>query len=172
MDIESDVFFTRRSVRSYTDQKIEQEKLDYILRAAMYAPSARNMRSWQFIVVDDKALFEKVNNMHPYASMILSASHAIVVCGDLNDDKDGTRWMQNCAAATQNILLSAEFIGIGSCWLGIAPDVDRMEGVVDIFGVPEHIKPFSIVTLGYPKSPDKKVADGRFEESRIHYNNF
>ncbi len=171
MNIENDVFFTRRSVRSYTDQIIEQEKIDYIMRAAMYAPSANNKRSWQFIVVDDKSIFERINNAHPYASMILEASHAIVVCGDLNIDVTGTRWMQNCAAATQNILLAAEFVGVGSCWLGVAPDVDRMDAIVTIFNIPTYVKPFSVITLGYPKT-ENKVADGRFEEYKVHYNKY
>ncbi len=171
MNLENDVFFTRRSVRNYTNQIIEQEKMDYILRAAMYAPSANNKRSWQMIVVDDKKLFEQINNVHPYASMILEASHAIVVCGDLSIDIAGRRWMQDCAAATQNILLSAAFVGVGSCWLGVAPEEDRMQGIVDIFTIPDHVKPFSIVTLGYPKT-EMKVATGRYEEEKLHYNKY
>ncbi len=171
MNIEQDVFFTRRSVRSYTDKTIEQEKVDYIMRAAMYAPSANNKRSWQFIVVDNKELFSQINSVHPYASMILEASHAIVVCGDLNIDVAGRRWMQDCAAATQNILLSAASVGVGSCWLGVAPEEDRMQGLVNIFDIPEHVKPFSVVTLGYPKT-EMKVVSGRYEEEKIHHNKY
>ena len=171
MNIEKDIFFTRRSIRNYTDEKIEKGKIEYIINSGMHAPSAKNIKSWEFIVVDDKNIFTEINKIHPYSNMILECSHAIIVCGNLDIDKDGCWWIQNCAAATQNILLASESIGIGSCWLGVAPYEELMTKISDMFSMPSHIKPFCIITLGYSSKPPR-IAKTRYEIEKIHYNKF
>ncbi len=170
MNTEKDIFFTRRSVRKYIDRKIGDEEIKYILTAAMFAPSARNCRDWEFIVIDDREMFGEINKVHEYSNMILTASHAIIVCGDSKIDEKGY-WIQNCSAATENILLAAEYIGIGSCWLGVSPVEKLVNDISQLFELPSHIVPFSIVTLGYP-AVEPRIAKTRYEPNKIHFNKY
>lgn len=159
--------FTRRSVRSYTAEPITDDAILTLLKAAMAAPSAGNQQPWEFIVVRDRAVLTEITKVHPYSQMLLEAPAAIVVCADLNRSKYPVDyWVQDCAAATQNILLAATAEGIGSCWLAVYPDAGRVAGVRRIFAVPEQFMPFSIVSLGYPAKPPRLV--DRFEPQRIH----
>lgn len=164
------IFFTRRSVRNYIDKTIEKEKLDYIISAAMYAPSARNKRTWEFIVVDKKDILLSIEKVHPYAQMLKEAPACIVVCGNTEIDGGSGYWIQDCSAATENILLSAKEVGIASVWLGVTPVKERVEAIANLFSLPKHIVAFGIVSLGYS---DKIIEmPDRFEESKIHYNKF
>lgn len=159
---------TRRSVRKYIKKEISKEDLDKILKAAMFAPSARNLRPWHFIVVDDRSILEKMAGVHPYAKMLLEAPCAVVVCADESIQENAGYWAQDCSAALQNILLAAHSLGIGSVWLGVHPREDRTKGISELFGLPEKIKPLGIVSLGYPA--EKPEQPNRFDPSRIHLN--
>jgi nitroreductase len=158
--------FSRRSIRKYSDRQIAQADIDTILRAAMYAPSAVNKQPWHFIVTSDKALFDKVMEIHPNAKFLGDASHAILVCGDEKLQHDDGYYLADCGAATQNILLAAHMLGIGSCWIGIYPRAKRMEHVSELFGLPPHVRPFSLVSLGYPA--EEKRSPERFDRKKIH----
>nr|NQU92686.1 nitroreductase family protein [Bacteroidota bacterium] len=111
----------RRSIRKYITKPVEPEKTDQLLEAAMYAPSARNYRPWHFIVVDERKKLDDLSELHPYAKMLKEAPLAIVVCGDKSIEKEEGYLAINCSAATQNILLSAFDLGLGSVWLGLYP---------------------------------------------------
>lgn len=134
----------------------------------MYAPSAVNMRPWHFVVIDKKDLMEKIMKVHPYSRMLKTASHAVLVCGDLNQQHDQGYWLADCGAATQNLLISAKGMGIGSCWVGVYPREQRMKDLKRIFNLPGHIEVFSLVALGYPA--EEKSLPERFEKEKIHYN--
>ncbi|MGM0500924.1 MAG: nitroreductase family protein [Bacillota bacterium] len=162
--------FTRRSIRNYTNQEIEEEKIKLLLKAAMAAPSAGNEQPWQFIVVDDKQIMEEIMEFHDYATMLKEAPAAIVVCGDKSLEKYENYWVQDCAAATQNILLEAESEGLGAVWLGVHPVEKRVNGVRELFELPEQIMPFSIIALGYPQQQKEK--NDRYLEERVHYNSW
>ena len=101
----------RKSVRAYTDRAVSREQLDTLLRAAMAAPTGRDMRPWKFVVIDDKEALAALSEQLPYAKMLPEAAAAIVVCGDLSvtDDKGqpSTNWTFDCSAATENLLLAA-----------------------------------------------------------------
>ncbi len=159
---------TRRSIRKYTKKEIPEEDIQKILEAAMFAPSARNLRPWHFIVVDDRSILEKMAEVHPYAKMLLDAPCAIVVCADEKVQENSGYWAQDCSAALQNILLAAHSLGIGSVWLGVHPREERTVGIVKLFGLPEKIKPLGIVSLGYPA--EKPSNPQRFETEKIHIN--
>ena len=111
----------RRSIRKYIDKPVPKEYVDELLKAAMYAPSARNSRPWAFIISDERPILDGLSELHPYAKMLKEATLAILVCGDLSIDKEIGYLAVNCAAATQNILLSACANGLGSVWLGVYP---------------------------------------------------
>lgn len=160
---------TRRSVRQFNkDKPVEQEKIAQILKAAMSAPSARNEQAWHFIVIDQRKLLDELPNLHPYADMCLQAPLAIICCADISIPKDEKFWAQDLSAASQNILLAARALDLGSVWLGVYPQKDRIEDIQKRFNLPKNIIPFNIIPIGY--SGVKQKAADRFQENRIHYN--
>lgn len=162
-----EAIFSRRSVRQFTNERISAEKIEMILKAAMRAPSAGNEKPWEFIVVTQQEIKEKMAQSNPYAKMIEKASHAIVVCGDLNKQRfDYDFWVQDCSAATQNILLEATYLGIGTVWIGTYPIKERVEDIQAILNLPESVVPLSVVALGYPA--EKSEGIDTFNPERIH----
>ena len=115
----------RRSVRHYSDRPVPREVIEDCVRAASTAPSGANMQPWHFVVIDDPALMDKIMEVHPHARMLQTASHAIVVCGDELLQHDDGYWVVDCGAATQNMLLAAETMGLGACWVGLHPREKR-----------------------------------------------
>jgi nitroreductase len=160
--------FTRRSIRKYLDQNISEEMIYQLIKAAMAAPSAGNEQPWHFIVIKDRSTLEQIPKFHPYAKMLMQAACAIVVCGDSSLEKYSGYWVQDCSAATQNILLAAEELGIGSVWLGVMPDQDRVIPLKQLLNLPETVTPLSLVSLGYPA--ESKPPVDRFDVTRIHIN--
>ena len=162
--------FTRRSIRSYTDQEVEEEKITNILQAGMVAPSAGNEQPWHFIVVDDDQILAEIMEFHNYANMLAEAQAAIVVCGDKKLEKYEGFWVQDCAAATENMLLAAESQGLGAVWLGIHPAEKRVEGANELFDLPAEVNPVSIIALGYPAREKEK--NERYQQDRVHSNSW
>ncbi|MCX6644967.1 MAG: nitroreductase family protein [bacterium] len=165
MDI-IEALMTRRSIRKYTDKPVDDEQIETILKAAMYAPSASNRQPWQFIVIKDRALLDKVSEWHPYAKMIHEASVAILVCCDLSIQDARELAIQDCSAATENLLLAAHGLGLGAVWLGVTPRPDRMNGAIKQFGLPEHILPLALIPIGYPA--ESKPDPERYNPERVH----
>ena len=162
-----EAILTRRSIRRFSKEKVPDEMIDRILEAGMYAPSAGNEQAWQFIVVKEKDTLQKISELHPYAQMAREASHAIVVCGDLSKERYKGFFVQDCSAATQNILLAAHSLGIGAVWCAIYPR-DKSDEFAKLFKLPENIVPFSLVPIGFPA--EKKEKPNRFDKSLIHMN--
>ncbi|WP_300523852.1 nitroreductase family protein, partial [Aminiphilus sp.] len=121
-----EVILKRRSIRNYTAEPVTEEQIRALLEAGMSAPSAGNQRPWHFVVITDRAIREEIPRLHPYASMVPRAPVVIAVCADPALERYPGYWPQDCAAATENILLSAEAQGLGAVWLGVHPDEDRM----------------------------------------------
>ncbi|MDD4493320.1 MAG: nitroreductase family protein [Eubacteriales bacterium] len=160
--------FKRRSIRKYTDQIIPDEMIEQLLRAGMAAPSAHNGQPWHFIVIDDRNLLNDISKFHPFSRMLKEASHAIIVCGDARLRKKEGFWVQDCSAATQNILLMACELGLGGVWLGIYPSKILVGRTRKLFEIPEGFYPLSIISLGFPA--ETKEPSDRFNPSRIHKN--
>lgn len=159
---------TRRSIRRFTSEPIPAEIVTRLLAAAMSAPSAGNQQPWHFVVVDDRKLLDAVPGIHPYAGMCKTASVGVLVCGDTNIEKFPGFWVQDCSAATQNMLLAAHDLKLGAVWAGIYPLEDRVRAFRSLFGLPAHVIPLCLVVLGYP---DQRLqAEDRFLEERIHRN--
>ena len=159
---------TRRSIRQFTSQVISEDLVEKLLRAAMQAPSARNYQPWHFLVVNDRKMLNKLPLVHPYAEMMYQATMAILVCGDLKLEKSVEYCAINCSAATQNILLSAHDLGLGAVWLGVYPREERSKGLKNLFNLPDHIVPISLIACGYPA--EKLDTEDRFKKERIHHN--
>jgi nitroreductase len=136
----------------------------------MHAPTARNIQPWHFIVVDERAVLDQLSEAHPYAKMLKQAGLAILVCGDRKLQENDGYIVQDCSAATQNILLAAHANGLGSVWLGMYPREERMKDVGKLLGIPGHILPVSLISIGYPN--EQKEAPDRYKPDRVHYNKF
>jgi nitroreductase len=158
--------FTRRSIRRFTDKKISDDSLRLILTAAMCSPSACNSQPWEYIIVKDRSNLDGIMKSHPYTGMLKSADMAIIVCGGPKEGMSRPYWPLDCAASTQNILLEAQDLGIGSCWCGVYPYEERMDPIRKLFGIPEGMYPFSIIALGYPD--EEKPANQRYLPEKIH----
>jgi nitroreductase len=163
-----EALLTRRSIRQYTDFEIEEGKIDAVLKAAMYAPSAMNYQSWEFIVIDNRKALLDIHKIITHAEMLKQAKLGILICGDLSKEKYIEYNVQNCSAATQNILLAAHGLGLGAVWIAVYPNEDVMTGMKKLFNLPDHIVPVALVSLGYPA--EEKQAEERFLRNKIHLN--
>lgn len=159
---------TRRSVRRYTSEPVTAEEQETILKAAMYAPSANNQQPWQFIVIDEREKLNKLTELHPYAKSLLEAPLAVLICGDLDQVKSEGYWVQDCSAATQNLLLAAHGLGLGTVWLGVYPREARYKAIQEYLGLPETVIPFALIAVGHPAKP-LPDAD-RYKAERVHKN--
>jgi nitroreductase len=163
-----EAIFSRRSVRNFTNDPVSDDDLHDLLKAGMQAPSAKNEQPWHFIVIDDPALLHAIPEFHPYAKMLLEAPLAILVCSDRKLETKRASWIQDCSAATENILLAAHAKGLGAVWLGIFPDSERVFGMQDLLSMPKDIRPVALVAVGHPASQPEPV--DRYKESRVHHN--
>jgi nitroreductase len=157
---------TRRSIRRYTPEQVSDEAVQQLLQAAMSAPTAA-AQPYHFVVVRDRTVLSAVSDFHPHAAMLKSASVGILVCGDPTIETREGRWVLDCAAATENMLIAANAMGLGACWVGIYPVEERIQGMRKLLGVPEHVVPLSMVSLGFPA--EKKPPPDRFKPERVHH---
>lgn len=163
---------TRRSIRKFVkDKTIPDEDVKFILDAAMHAPSARNKQPWEFVVVNDKNMFGKIAELHPYAGFIEDASLAVFVCGNLNEQHAPDYWVGDTAAASENLLLACHAKGLGACWCGIYPQEDRVKNFKRLLGLPEYVTPLNLIVIGYPDFQPSQPND-RFKPSKVHYNHW
>jgi nitroreductase len=161
-----EAILTRRSIRAYTDQPVSDELIHKLLVAAMSAPSAGNGQPWQFIVTTERSLFDALADLLPFGKMLKQAPLAITVCGDAKGSTREGYWVQDCSAATENLLLAAHALGLGGVWLGVYPQEDRVAGVRTILRIPERITPLCVLSIGYPLEPGGPVE--RYRAERVH----
>ena len=164
-----DIIFKRRSIRQYKSDPVSEDKIKKILQSGMCAPSAGDERPWHFIVINKREVLDKIPSVHPYSNMIKQAPLAILICGDLSLEKHTGFWVQDCSAATENILIAATSFDLGSIWLGVYPREDRINGLKKLLEInDENIIPFSLIPIGYPA--EKKDPKDIYDEHKIHYN--
>lgn len=163
----------RKSVRAYTDRAVSHEQLDTLIRAAMAAPTGRDMRPWHFIVLEGRHQLSPLAEQQPYAKMLAEAQAAVVVCGDMSvTDKEGNpsrNWTFDCSAATENLLLQAEAMGLGAVWTGVYPYDERIEAVKQALHLPDHLIPLNVIPIGYPKG-DPQPKD-KYDPAKVEYRN-
>ena len=169
MNSKLDFIFARRSVRRYQDRPIPEETLRDLLEAAMAAPSAVARDPWHFIVVQNRGKLLQLVDILPQGKMLRNAAAGIVVCGDIERAHDGEEsyMLQDCSAAVENLLLAATALGLGSCWLGVHPRVERMDGIRRLFALPDNIIPVAGISLGWPEK--EPTARTRYDEGHVHH---
>ena len=159
--------FTRRSIREYDSCPVEQEKLERILRAGMQAPSAMNRQPWEFLVVKNPEMIQKIAALTPYGKPAARAPMVLVPLVNLQTAGEKNRfWVQDLSASVQNILLQVTEEGLGGCWMGIYPDEDRTQAL----NLPDGILPFAMISVGYGLQENRFV--DRFSAEKIHYETY
>lgn len=162
----------RRSIRKFTEQPVEPEKIKMLLEAGMAAPSASNTQPWEFVVVDDAEVLKKIKTNLPLGKF--NSPLCIVVCGN---PQVGVKtiaarmfWVQDCSAATENILIAAVGLGLGTVWCGVHP-VHIFEGRMRVvLGIPGNVIPLGVIHVGYPA--EKKEAGTKYQESKVHWQKY
>lgn len=171
MNSQLDFIFNRRSIRKFTAEPVSDELTRDILEAAMAAPSAINMQPWHFVVVRQAEVLEKLRKVLPFGKM--PAPLAIVVCGDMGVFKRLVAenfWVQDCSAATQNILLAATALGLGSVWCGVSPIKTMIKLVSEVLSLPETLIPLNVIFVGHPA--ESKSPHTKFDEKKVSYDGF
>lgn len=160
----------RKSVRSYTNEPVAKEQLEKLVRAGMAAPSAVNKQPWAFIVLSERAAMDALAEKLPHAKMLKEAPAAIVVCGDMDKALEGDGreyWVQDASAATQNILLAAEAMGLGAVWTGAYPVQARVNDIKAALSLPENIIPLDVIPVGHPAGDDKPK--DKWKPENVHW---
>lgn len=165
--------FERTSVREFSDMELGVPEVEHLIKAGMQAPSAKNAQPWEFIIISDSKDCENISKMTPYAAPAANAQKLIITLGNLNISKEaGTEdWIQqDLSACNQNILLQAVREGIGAVWLGFYPNEEHANTLKEYFDIPDHIIPFSVIALGYPK--EKPVPHDNYKAEKIHLDKY
>jgi len=163
MDERLDIIFSRRSIRAYTKDPVSEADIQALLQAGMAAPSASNRKPWHFVAVTDPQQLRALANAHPYGRMIGDAALGIAVCGDpgISD-----WWVQDCTAATENILIAVAGLGLGGVWLGCHGRPEREQAVRQVLGIPDRIGVLSLLSIGHPA--EEKPARTQYDSGRVH----
>lgn len=169
------VIMTRTSVRDFLDKEIPDSLLTKILRAGMAAPSAYNRQPWEFIVVNAPVCKRRISELRPGTTPVAKCQAAIVVCGNMDkvtpgENSEAGNWTLDCAAATENMLLAANALGIGGVWCGLYTDEKRIDGVSDVLELPDNLVPFSVVALGYEATP--AMPKEKWDPERVYLNTY
>lgn len=159
--------FARRSIRKYTSEKVEEEKIKKIVKAGFAAPSCGNQRINHFIIIKDKKIINSIADIHGYAEALREADTAVAVCANLEEELYEGFWVQDCAAAAENMLTEAIHLGLGACWLGVHPKERIIKQVNSILEIPKKVKVLAIISLDYP-AEEKETSD-RYLEAKIHF---
>jgi nitroreductase len=164
MDKRLEFVFRRRSIRKYSAEPVGEKNVTALLEAGMAAPTASNLQPWHFVVVTNRSKLRELSEVHPYGKMLAEAGLAIAVCGDPQVSE--RYWDQDGAAATENILLAAEGLGLGAVWLGCHPRIERKDAIRKVLGIPDSIEVLSLLAIGHPG--EKKPARTQYDEARVH----
>jgi len=160
--------FSRRSVRKYESREIPADMYNDLFEAAMAAPSAVAKDPWHFLLITDRKILDTIVKILPNGQMLRQAPATVIVCGDINKAhaNEVSYMLQDLSAAVENLLLAATALGLGSCWLGMHPRQDRIDGIRSLFSLPANIIPMCGIALGWPaENPEPRT---RFNPERVH----
>jgi len=156
----------RRSIRKFTGETVPDGDVKKLLEAAMAAPSACNQQPWHFVVIRSRDTFNGIMRIQPYTKMLEKASLAVVVCADPELQTCPGFWVQDCSAATENLLLAVHAMGYGATWCGVYPSDDVVWKMRELLGLPKQVYPLCVVAIGVPD--EKKQPANRYNEERVH----
>ena len=166
-----ETIFSRRSIRIYDRKKLDKETITNLLKAAMAAPSGSNSRPWEFVVVTDEDKINFLRSKIKYGNY--NAPAIIIVCSNLaiaQNESAYKFWVQDCSAATENLLVAAAGMGLGTCWVASYPKEDVMKILRETLGIPEDVFPLNLIFVGYPA--EEKAPRTQYDETRVHWENY
>ena len=161
------VIHNRKSVRKYLNKPVSKEQIEVLLKAGMASPTAGDKRPWAFVVITEPAMLDTLSLSSRGTKMLSSAAAAIAVCGDTSMGFKSEVWVQDCSAASENILLAAEAIGLGAVWTGIYLNEEPTKYVKRVLGLPPEVYPLNIISIGYPTGAEKPK--NKWDPTRIHW---
>jgi nitroreductase len=170
-----DILRERRSIRKYEKRAIHKESLEILKEALLRCPTSRGINPWMFVFVDDPGLLELLAKAKEHGSSFLKdAALGIVVCGD---EIKSDVWVEDCSIASIVVQLTAQSLGLGSCWIQIrkrphSQDRTAEEYIQETLGIPQHMKVESIISIGYPAESKKPIPREKLEFEKIRYNKF
>ena len=159
--------FSRRSIRKFTEEPVSDAHLEKLLRAAMNAPSACNEQPWEFVVIKSRDIMKQIRTYQRFSAPLDTAALAIVVCGDTKRQQFDGFWVQDCSAATQNLLLEAEYLGLGAVWMGLHPIKRWTDKTKELLNLPEEVVPLGVIAVGHPAMRAEPV--DRYQPERVHF---
>jgi nitroreductase len=164
-----DLIFKRRSIRKFTDEPVSNAQIDLLLQAAMAAPTAMNLKPWHFVVVTEAEILRRINHTLIFGKM--KAPCAVSVCGDLRAGKRVEKfWIQDCSAATENLLLAATGLGLGAVWCGVTPIERYQKQIAEILLLPQGVIPLNVIFIGHPA--EEKPPRTQYDPKNISHNAF
>lgn len=163
----------RKSVRHYEQKEVAEKDINTILTAAMAAPTAGNKQPWEFIVIKNREKLDNLAEYLPHGKFLKNAPLAIIVAGNMDraftgEEKD--LWVQDTSAATENLLLAAEAIGLGAVWTAVYPMQDRVKNVSEFLNLPQNVIPLNVIIIGYPAGAETPKDKTKFEY--VHYEKY
>lgn len=162
-----DLIKKRRSIRQYTDEPVSDAEVKVLLEAAMAAPSANDLRPWEFVVVREQGLRQRLAETHPWSQMCADAPVVFVVCGD---ERRSDHWVEDTSAATENLLLAAVGLDLGAVWVAVYPRSRREVYVRSVLGIPQALSVLCLVPVGHPA--ESKPPHTKYDESKVHYDRY
>jgi nitroreductase len=166
-----DTILSRRSIRQFTSEPVDRESLVLLLKAAMSAPTACNSQPWEFIVVTEPEVLDTIREKFLFARY--NAPAVIVVCGNVriaNNSAARDHWVQDCSAATENILLAGVGLGLGAVWIGVYPYPGKIKPLAEVLGIPNDVIPLSMVMVGHPA--ETKEPRTQYDERRVYWQSY
>ena len=163
-----EALFKRRSIRKFTDEPVSDEDIQTLLHAAMSGPSACNKKPWEFYVVTDGECLSELKKASRFTK--IDSKLAIIVCGNLSKAlplQFASFWIQDCSAATENLLLSVTDLGLGAVWCGIHPMKSSEKKVAEILSLPKNHIPLNIIYIGHPNETHEPR--DQYDEKKVHY---
>ncbi|MCG8526216.1 MAG: nitroreductase family protein [Opitutales bacterium] len=158
---------TRRSIRKYEEKPVSDDTLEKILKAAMDAPSAFDEQPWHFLVIREQERLKQIPQHHNHSDLVADAAAAILVCTDTTLHKMPEFWIQDCSAASQNILTAAHDLNLGAVWIGVYPTEANVNSLRVHLELPDNIIPFALIALGYPDEPYPEKEN--YKSERVHH---
>jgi len=169
MNPKLEFLFSRRSIRAYQPEDVGEDLVRDLLEAAMAAPSAAAKDPWEFLVIRNRDMLAKIAEGLPNGKLLAHAAVGVVVFGDLRRANDGllSYLLQDCSAAIENLLLAADTLGLGACWLGVHPREDRITHIRSLLSIPDAVIPVAAIAIGWPA--ESKEPRTRYRENAVHH---
>jgi nitroreductase len=172
-----ELLISRRSIRDYTEQPIEKEKIDILKQAALLSPTGKNKREWEYIFVDERETLAKLATVKPHGiKMLEKAALGIVVCAD---EEISDIWIEDASIAMATLHYTAHALGLGSCWIQIRnrmfhheEGISSEKKMQEMLNIPEKMRVLAILSVGYPADERAPNQLDKLDYSKIHTNKY